>query len=91
MIRKVSKKQSKKLHEYSQRRRKFLIERPLCEVITCDSWSSDVHHKAGRGINLMYESTWMAVCRSCHRQIEDNPQWAKDNGYSLSRLNKKIP
>jgi len=28
----------------------------------------------------------MAVCRAHHRIIEDNPDEAKKNGYSLSRL-----
>jgi hypothetical protein len=36
---------------------------------------------------LLYDERYfMAVCKEHHRIIEDNPDAAKQNGYSLSRL-----
>jgi hypothetical protein len=48
--------------------------------------AEDVHHKRGRrGGNLMNESTWMAVCRTAHRWIHDNPKAATERGWLESR------
>jgi hypothetical protein len=85
-ISKRSKKMADQMKVYNQRRRKFLIANPVCAVLICDNWSTDVHHKMGRGKYLLDETTWMPVCRTCHAQIENNPEWAKSMGYSLSRL-----
>lgn len=52
----------------------------------CCYTSVDVHHKRGRGKYLLDESTWLPVCRGCHNKIETHPNWAKENGYSESRL-----
>jgi hypothetical protein len=30
--------------------------------------------------------TWLAVCRNCHTFIEENPEAAKEMGFSESRL-----
>jgi aspartate carbamoyltransferase regulatory subunit len=85
-MRNVSKKLAKELRVYSKMRIKYLQDRPICDVMTCDNWSSEVHHKKGRGKYLLDESTWMPVCRYCHKEIEENPLWAKEKGYSLNRL-----
>jgi len=42
----------------------------------------------GRGENHNKISTWLAVCRNCHRWIEENPVEAKELGFSRSRLNE---
>jgi hypothetical protein len=85
-ISKRSKAMADQMKIYNQRRRKFLIEWYLCDVVTCENHSTEIHHKKGRGKYLLDETTWMAVCRVCHAQIENNPEWAKAKGYSLSRL-----
>jgi hypothetical protein len=87
MIRKVSKKQSRLLHVYRQRRRKFLIANPVCAVT--GEPSTEIHHKAGRiGRLLLDESLWLAVSRRGHTWIEEHPKEARELGYSQSRLKK---
>lgn len=63
--------------------------------------SSDVHHKRGRSINS-YADQWakendipiyidprffLGVTRQGHQYIETHPQEARDNGWTMSRLN----
>lgn len=87
----VSKKRQVEMDEYSKKRKAFLALKPQCEaylVGTCTRTSTDVHHKAGRvGDNYLKISTWLAVCRNCHTWIENNPEEAKELGFSESRLN----
>lgn len=65
-----------------------MMANPMCQakLIGCSGEATDVHHKAGRGENLLKISTWIAVCRSCHTYIETNPAEAKEMGLSMSRL-----
>ena len=64
--------------------------------ITMDS---DIHHMKGRGkgyadiwakekgINITLDVLyWLPVHREGHQKIELNPNWAKEMGYSLTRL-----
>ena len=76
----VSKKQQKKLREYSKLRKEYLEEHPLCEC-GCGRKSRDIHHKAGRGSNLNRVETWMAVCRPCHDEIHACPSVARKRGW----------
>lgn len=49
--------------------------------------ATEVHHKKGRiGDLLLDQRYWLAVSSEGHRKIEMNPEWAKENGYSLNRL-----
>jgi hypothetical protein len=74
--------------EYRKRAKAFVKKNPKCKV--CGFPSECVHHKSGRlGENLMNEKTWLPVCLSCHKMIEENPTEAKQKGYSNSRLNPK--
>lgn len=59
----------------------------IAKIKGCYGYASDVHHMAGRiGANLMDENTWLPVCRSCHKWIEEHPAEAKERGLSRSRL-----
>jgi hypothetical protein len=85
----VSKKKRVEIDTYSKLREAFLFVKSHCEakLVGCTGKATDVHHKAGRvGDNYLKIGTWLAVCRSCHRWIEDNPLEAKELGYSESRL-----
>lgn len=85
----VSAKRRVEMDEYSKKRTAFLIVKPRCEahLVGCTSISTDVHHKAGRvGDNYLKVSTWLAVCRNCHKWIEENPEAAKELRLSESRL-----
>jgi hypothetical protein len=75
---------------YKALRLKFLRENPRCSVYP-ELKASEVHHKKGRvGKNYLDVSTWLAVSRKAHQEIEENPDWAKSKGYSLSRLENGI-
>ena len=84
-------KKSKKLIDaekiYTKERKVYLQAYPYCEVVGCNSESQDIHHRKGRiGALLIDSNYFVAVCRTCHTEIELNPIWAKENGYSLDRL-----
>lgn len=69
---------------YHELREEYLKERPLCEVCGKNP-STEIHHKRGRvGKNLFQD--FLAVDRDCHRRIEENPDWARKEGYILSRI-----
>lgn len=87
----VSKKRQGEMDEYSKRRLAFLALHTSCQakLVSCTGKATDVHHKAGRvGDDYLNMNKWLAVCRSCHGWIENNPQEAKELGFSESRLNE---
>lgn len=71
--------------QYSELRLDFLRTHLWCEVGDCKRSSKWVHHKRGRGKWLLDVEYWLAVCFWCHRRIHDNPAWAREQGYLLSR------
>ena len=85
----VSAKRRVEMDEYSKKRVAFLTLHTNCQakLVGCMGKASDVHHKAGRvGDNYLKISTWLAVCRTCHTWIENNPEEAKELGHSESRF-----
>lgn len=100
-IPKKSAKRKKEDIEYLKKRAVFLNkeENKKCPVFP-NLYTTDVHHKKGRigfadeqarleGISLyLDERFWLAVSRKGHKKIEENPAWAKENGYSIDRLAK---
>ena len=64
---------------YAYKVREFLSSHPDCE--RCKREAHDVHHRCGRGKNLMREETWSAVCRECHEWIHQNPKEARRKGW----------
>lgn len=87
----VSTKQRSALDEYTQKRTLFMVANPSCQakLVGCTGQSTDVHHKAGRGENLLKMTTWLAVCRSCHTWITENSNEAIELGLSISRLKQE--
>jgi len=87
-----SQKRIKEEAEYSQKRRVFLLNHPMCEAHLlgiCTQHATDVHHKAGRtGTLYLDEKYWLATCRSCHMWIETHPKEAREMGLSLSKHNQ---
>ena len=72
----ISKKRAKENPIYLKLRRKFLLDHPVCQARLpgCMIRASEVHHKyagSDRAAHYLDESTWMAVCPICHRQIHD--------------------
>jgi len=86
-IRRVSEKKAAQDIVYNELRRLFLLrpENRVCPVT--GEPTTDCHHKKGR-VGSLYLDTryWLAVSREGHRQIEENPHWALEMGYSLKRL-----
>jgi hypothetical protein len=67
--------------------RKVYLNRPenkICPIKGVPT--TEVHHKKGRIGTLLIEiEFWVALSREGHDYVEDNPVWAKENGYSLNR------
>ena len=80
-IKKMSDKTAKLNKVYSVACKQFKKDNPRCQYEDCRSATQDVHHIAGRGVNLLNQSTWMAVCRGHHRYIHDNPKESRESGY----------
>lgn len=76
---------------YAILRMKYLKDHTMCEahLSGCATYSSEIHHKKGRGEYFLDSSTWLAVCRPCHQHIELNPKEAKELGFSVERLKKE--
>lgn len=68
----------------------YLKNNTLCKANRpgCTIKAKEVHHKRGRGQYLLDETTWLPVCKHCHRWIEDHPKAAKALGLSENRLDK---
>ena len=89
---KVSDKQQKRIKEYSQVRKEYFLNlaSTICKV--CNQREvTDIHHQCGRVGDLLTDTRYfLAVCRECHTFIEENPEWAYANNYSLKRNNKQL-
>lgn len=87
-IKPVSYKQSKRLQEYRKVRDLYMKDNQICECCNT-STATDLHHAAGRIGSLLTDTRYFkALCRGCHTEVELNPEWAKENGLSVNRLNK---
>lgn len=67
---------------------KVFLGKPENQICPVTGQQTDqVHHKKGRIESLLLDQRyWLAVSDEGHREIELNPKWAKEMGYSLSRL-----
>jgi len=86
-IKKVSDKRALENIIYNSERIKFLQlpENRICPIT--NQPTTDVHHMKGRiGSLLLDKRFWKALSREGHKFVEENPIWAKENGYSLNRL-----
>ena len=88
-ISKVSDKRKIENAKYSVLRIEFL-GKPENKICPITGWpTTDIHHKKGRIGDLFLDTKyWVALSREGHQHVEDNPEWAKENGYSLDRLSK---
>lgn len=89
-VKPMSNTQRQRIAKYSLVRAEYLSEREICEAKipgVCTGKATDVHHRAGRvGDLLTDKNNLLAVCRECHHEIEMRPEWAKEQGFSKSRL-----
>ena len=88
-IKKVSDKRKVENKEYLKVSKEFLESIIFCQLKDCKGLATEVHHKKGRIGKLLTDIKYfLGVCRECHNKIELNPIWAKENGYSINRLDK---
>lgn len=101
-IKPVSIKQEDLNRRYSKKRSQFMQGLIQNNKIDCPIFNhlviTDVHHMKGRkgyadewaiknDIPLILDVRfWIGVSRQGHNKIENNPEWARENGYSLNRL-----
>ena len=86
-IPKVSQKMKVRNLQYQVLRIEFLgkKENQICPITKTKT--TDIHHKKGRIGSLLLDTRyWVALSREGHKYVEEHPDWAKENGYSLSRL-----
>lgn len=85
-IKHFSDKKLSELKIYREVRDKYLQEHPYCEVEGCGNKTTNLHHKAGRVGNLLYDVRYfMACCSDCHpKRIHENPKWAREKGYIIT-------
>lgn len=84
-IAKKSAKQAAKERERARTRKQMVEELgPWCQVRSpvCTGREQGVHHlhKAGQG-GSEDRSNFLLSCNRCNTHIEDNPDWAKANGF----------
>lgn len=96
-IRKVSVKQDKLNKIYSKLRIEFLSlpENQICPITK--QQTTDLHHRKGRkgfaddwarenNIPLIIDVRFfLALSREGHNKVENNPEWAYENGFSIRR------
>lgn len=86
-IPKKSKKRAIEEAKYIVLRIEFLSkkENQICPITKQPT--TDIHHKRGRIGNLLLDTRyWVALSREGHKYVEEHPDWAKQNGFSLDRL-----
>lgn len=86
-IPKISQKRKIENAKYIVLRIEFLEkkENSICPVT--GEKTTEIHHKKGRvGSLFLNTKFWLGVSRKGHLKIENNPEWAKENGFSENRL-----
>ena len=82
-LNRVNKDRAKENRLYLKLAEWYLAEHRDCERCIIQR-ASEVHHRAGRiGEWLTYVPFFMAVCRPCHRWIEDNRKAAETKGWII--------
>ena len=86
-IPKISQKRKIENAKYIVLRIEFLgkKENSICPVT--GEKTTEIHHKKGRVGSLFLDTKfWLGVSRNGHLKIENNPEWAKENGFSENRI-----
>lgn len=89
-IRKISAKHQKTLDKYKIIRDDFMMRNPMCKANLkgCLKKSTQCHHIAGKNSieDWLNTENFMALCESCHRQIEDGGEWVYELGFKIKRI-----
>ena len=86
-----SKKLAKKGREYIKIVREMLAGNMYCELKTpdCTGVAEGLHHMKGRGIHLLNKKYLKRACNACNGYVERHPNFALENGHSVSRIQKE--
>lgn len=97
-IKPVSEKRKEENSLYSLARQLWLWLHPICEFKGCQAPATEIHHKKGRigylddwarqhNISLLIDiRKFMATCHDHHVINENDPEFAKKEGYSENRI-----
>lgn len=81
----MSAKRRAEMKIYSKLRKEFLAANPKCAVFPSKQ-ATDVHHLRGRAGKLyLCPDYWLAVSREGHHKINENPTWARENGFLCAK------
>ncbi len=81
-----SDKRAAEMEQYNREAKEF-VKGKICPIT--NQPATEVHHKKGRiGKLLLDKRFWLAVSRNGHNKINNNPIWAMQMGYTISRLAK---
>lgn len=89
----MSKKRSDLQKEYRKLVDRMLKENNKCEVKSpiCTGKAQGLNHKQKRTEkNLCDESNVERCCNACNLFIEENPDWAQENGHQISRFKNRV-
>ena len=84
----VSEKQKERLKTYRKLRDAYMREHLVCEAKLgrCTMVATDLHHKKGRDNENLF-SHFMALCRTCHMEIEEaDSEWVYEQGFKIKRM-----
>jgi hypothetical protein len=90
-IPKESKKRKQEKKVYNKVKKQMLTESILCEIKSpvCTIFAQGLDHLQKRSpSNLTKRKNLKRACNACNTYKEDHPEWAKENGHSISRFKK---
>lgn len=72
--------------EYKKIVKEMFAEDNRCELRTpaCTGTAQGLHHTKRRGVNLLNKKYLLRACNACNGFVEADPQYALDNGLSVS-------
>lgn len=87
-IKTFSDKKMKELAVYRKLRDEYLNRKPFCEIKSpkCTGITTELHHKKPRRYFLCDISSFCASCRACNTYVEENHEWARQNGFKIDHL-----
>lgn len=85
---KRSEKMKQEMKSYKPMVKEYLSrpENEFCKIKSpvCTGKATCVNHRKRRGSNLLNEKFFQPSCSPCNLYIEENTQWAIDNGHLIS-------
>lgn len=90
-IKKVSDKRKEENKTYKKQVKSAVKKDPRCKIKSpvCTGKAQGLHHLQKRSPkNLTNPKNQVSACNACNLYIEENPIWARNNGFTISRFKK---